>query len=101
MLRETQSWVSFDAELKDVATRLEGQITEVRDLADMLRLLSQNWEADPERLDELEKRLQLLRRLEKKYGRPTDELSAYRATWTRRRRHCNDRKTISPPSPTS
>ncbi len=80
LLRETQSWVSFDAELKDVATRLEGQITEVRDLADMLRLLSQNWEADPERLDELEKRLQLLRRLEKKYGRPTDELSAYRAT---------------------
>ena len=36
--------------------------------------------ADPERLDEVERRLQLLKRLEAKYGRSADELIAYRAT---------------------
>jgi DNA repair protein RecN (Recombination protein N) len=49
-------------------------------VADTLRALSEHWQADPARLDEVEDRLQLLRRLEHKYGRSIDELVAYRAT---------------------
>jgi len=45
-----------------------------------LRTMQERWEADPARLDEVEKRIQTLRRLEKKYDRPADELIAYRAT---------------------
>src|SRR5207302_6467582 len=45
-----------------------------------LRHLEQRWEADPARLDEVERRLQSLRRLEGKYGKNVDELIIYRLT---------------------
>jgi DNA repair protein RecN (Recombination protein N) len=80
LLKETQAWIALDSDLADVAGRLEGQLCEVQDLARTLRDLGGRWEADPGRLDEVEKRLQVLRRLETKYGRPTDELPAYRAS---------------------
>ena len=44
-----------------------------------LRQMGQHWEASPERLDEVERRLQQLRRLEAKYRKPIEELIAYRA----------------------
>ncbi len=44
----------------------------------MLRQLGQRWEADPERLEEVERRLQFLRRLESKYRRSVDDLIVYR-----------------------
>src|SRR5262249_31494137 len=42
--------------------------------------LAQRWQADPQRREAVEDRLQLLRRLEAKYGRPIDDLIAYHAT---------------------
>jgi DNA repair protein RecN (Recombination protein N) len=78
--REAESWAGLDPALADVAVRLHGLAAEVQDLAETLRDLGQKWEADPGRQEEVEKRLQLLRRLETKYGRPADELIAYRAT---------------------
>jgi DNA repair protein RecN (Recombination protein N) len=77
--RDAASWAALDTNLEDVARRLEGLRAEVQDLAQTLRHLGQRWEADPERLDEVERRLQLMRRLEGKYRRPADELIAYRA----------------------
>ncbi len=77
---EAQGWAAHDAALTETADRLAGLVSEVQDLAQTLRTLQERWETDPARLDEVEKRIQLLRRLEKKYGRPTDELIAYRAT---------------------
>jgi DNA repair protein RecN (Recombination protein N) len=79
LLREGQGWVSADPDLKDVVGRLHGLVAETRDLAELLRLLIQHYEADPARLDEVEQRIQQLRRLETKYGRPTEELIAYQA----------------------
>src|SRR5262249_12298307 len=38
------------------------------------------WEADPERLEEVERRLQFLKRLEGKYRKKVDELILYRLT---------------------
>jgi DNA repair protein RecN (Recombination protein N) len=78
--REAEGWVGLDPALADVARRLEGLGAETQDLARTLRELSQRWEADPARLEEVEERLRLLRRLETKYGRKIDDLIAYRAT---------------------
>jgi DNA repair protein RecN (Recombination protein N) len=78
--REAESWAALAPALAEVAHRLHGVVVEVQDLAGTLRQLGQKWEADPARQDEVEKRLQLLRRLETKYGRPADDLIAYRAT---------------------
>jgi DNA repair protein RecN (Recombination protein N) len=80
LLREAQGWVALDANLAEVVQRLQGLSSETRDLAETLRSLGQRWQADPARREEVEDRLQLLRRLETKYGRGVDELIAYRAT---------------------
>jgi DNA repair protein RecN (Recombination protein N) len=78
--REVQPWLTLEPALAEIARRLEGLSSEVQDLAEMLRTLQQRWEADPQRLEEVDDRLHLLRRLEAKYKRPIDDLIAYRAT---------------------
>jgi DNA repair protein RecN (Recombination protein N) len=80
LLREADAWLALDPQLADVVRRLEGLSAETQDLAETLRNLSQRWQADPERRQVVEERLQLLRRLQTKYGKPVDELIAYRAT---------------------
>src|SRR2546430_1978117 len=65
--REAESWAKADKVLEEVAQRLGGIAAEVRDVAETLRDRSQAWEGDPERLDEVEKRLQLIRHLQTKY----------------------------------
>ena len=80
LLRDAQHWQASDPKLEDVAKGLSESIEQVRDVAERLRDLGDRWEANPERLEEVEERLRLLRRLETKYGRPLDELAAYRAT---------------------
>jgi DNA repair protein RecN (Recombination protein N) len=77
--REAESWMSLDSALAEVVRRLEGLGSEVQDLAQTLRGLVGHWQADPERRQVIEERLQLLRRLQAKYGKPVDELIAYRA----------------------
>jgi len=77
---EAHGWAAHDPALVEPADRLAGLVSEVQDLAQTLRTMQERWEADPARLDEVEKRIDALRRLEKKYGRPADDLVAYRAT---------------------
>jgi DNA repair protein RecN (Recombination protein N) len=78
--REAQGWAALDPRLAEVQQRLEALGSEVQDLAGALRDLGQSWESDPERLDEAERRIQLLRRLESKYHKSIAELIAYRDT---------------------
>lgn len=78
--RDAEAWARLDPGLEDVVQRLEGLSSEVQDVAQTLRELGQRWEADPERLDDVERRLQLLRRLESKYRKPLDELIVYRVS---------------------
>jgi DNA repair protein RecN (Recombination protein N) len=77
--KEVQNWVALDPALAEVARRLAALASETQDLAETLRDLAQRWQADPERREQVEDRLQLLRRLEVKYGRPVDALVAYLA----------------------
>ena len=78
--REGLSWSEHDSSLVEVAQRLDSLVAEIQDLAQTLHALEARWEADPAKLDEVEKRLQTLRRLETKYDRSCDDLIAYRAT---------------------
>jgi DNA repair protein RecN (Recombination protein N) len=90
LLREAQNWIALDAGLGEVAQRLQGLSTEARDLAETLRSLAQRWQADPARREEIEDRVQLLRRLETKYGRGIDELIAYRLTLDEQEKRLQD-----------
>jgi DNA repair protein RecN (Recombination protein N) len=80
MQREAESWAALDPALAELAKRLHSVVVEVQDLAETLRDLAQRWQADPERQEDVERRIQLLRRLETKYGKTVDELIAYRAS---------------------
>jgi len=76
--REAEGWCRLDSRLEEVVNRLATLQSEVKDVAHTLRDLGQHWEADPERLEEVERRVQLLRRLEAKYRKSIDELIVYR-----------------------
>jgi DNA repair protein RecN (Recombination protein N) len=80
LLHEAQTWAPLDPALAEVARRLECLCSETQDVAETLRALAARWEADPARREEVEDRLQLLRRLETKYGRTVDNLITYRAS---------------------
>jgi DNA repair protein RecN (Recombination protein N) len=76
--READGWVELDPELTDVVNRLDALHNDARDVAGALRRLGQRWEADPERLAEVEARRMFLRKLETKYRKSIDELIVYR-----------------------
>jgi DNA repair protein RecN (Recombination protein N) len=76
--REAEHWAPLDPGLGEVVARLDGLHGELSDLTHTLRQLGQRWEADPQRLGEVEQRLHFLRRLETKYRRNIDELIVYR-----------------------
>jgi DNA repair protein RecN (Recombination protein N) len=77
--REAHGWAALDPALAAIASRLEGLRAETQDVAETLRDLAERWQADPARREQVEDRLQELRRLETKYGRPVEDLIAYHA----------------------
>ena len=97
--REAENWAGLDPALDDVASRLDGLRGRGAGRGRHApRPGPERWEADPARLDEVEERLQLLRRLEAKYGKTVDELIAYRDTLdAQESRACSSRKTTRPP----
>lgn len=80
LVKESQHWGQFDPRVNEVSQQMEALAPQLRDLADTCRDLSDRFSADPERLDEVEKRLQLIRKLEMKYKKPIEELIAYRSS---------------------
>lgn len=80
LLKDAQRWAGLDPRLQAVAQRLEALRPEIQDLAETGRDLAEAFEADPARLEEVEQRLALLKKLQARYGKSPDELIAYRAT---------------------
>lgn len=80
LLKDAHRWAAFDPKLQEVSQRLEALRPEVQDLAETCRDLSERFEADPDRLEEVEKRIALLKKLQTRYGKTPDELIAYRIT---------------------
>ncbi len=63
-------------ELADAAATLERLAGETREVAYALRDLGRNWDDDPQRLEDLESRLALYRRLASRFHCSPDELAA-------------------------
>src|SRR5439155_26525296 len=80
LIKDANRWAALDPKLEEVANRLEALRPEVEDLAETCRDLSERFEADPERLEEVEQRITFLKKLQARYGQTPDELIAYRAT---------------------
>jgi DNA repair protein RecN (Recombination protein N) len=80
LLKDANRWAGFDPKLAEVAARLAALRPEVDDLADTCRDLSEKFEADPDRLEEVEARIGFLKKLQARYGQTPDELVEYRAT---------------------
>ncbi|MFO0807010.1 MAG: DNA repair protein RecN [Gemmataceae bacterium] len=80
LARDAHTWAAVDHGIADIAKRLDALTPEVQDLAATLGDMADRFEADPERLDEVERRLQSIRRLEKKYGQSAEQLVEYHRT---------------------
>jgi DNA repair protein RecN (Recombination protein N) len=76
--REAHHWAAADPALAKLAERLDALTPEVQDLADTTRDLAAGYESDPARLEDVERRLQAVRRLEKRFGKTAEELIGYR-----------------------
>ena len=94
--REAEHWAKLDDALQEAAQRLERLGGDTQEIVQVLRPWTSKTQADPARLEEIENRLQLLRRLETKYGRPADELIALGNRWTFRKPSLPARKSIGP-----
>ena len=80
LIKDSLRWAGFDPKLAEVSRRLDALRPEIEDLADTCRDLAERFEADPDRLEEVEKRIALLKKLQQRYGKTPDELVAYRDT---------------------
>lgn len=78
LIKDAHKWSSFDPKLAEVSQRLDALRPEIDDLADTCRDLAERFESDPDRLDEVEKRIGLLKKLQTRYGKTPDELIEYR-----------------------
>jgi DNA repair protein RecN (Recombination protein N) len=68
---------SIDPSMRALAERLDGVRYEVEDVAQEMRHYRDTVEYDPRRLEEVEARLDLLNRLERKYGSSLDAVIAF------------------------
>ncbi len=71
-------------EFADASADLERLADEAREVAYALRRFGQGWDDDPDRLEEVETRLALYRRLATRYRCPADDLVEKLATATRK-----------------
>jgi DNA repair protein RecN (Recombination protein N) len=78
--REAVHWARLDATLNDVSLRLDALASQTQEIVRDLRPWADKSQADPARMEEIETRLQLLRRLETKYGKTIEQLLEYRET---------------------
>lgn len=74
---ELKKIVALDPDLGCQLQRIDGIACEVEDLARSLQSYVQRLEYDPERLCEIEERLELLGRLKKKYGNDISQVLAF------------------------
>ncbi|NKB67037.1 MAG: DNA repair protein RecN [Candidatus Latescibacteria bacterium] len=75
--RNMANLVEGDPGLNELGEAFEGLIYGVEDLASSLRAYAQNTDRDPGRLDQLNERLDGLRRLKKKYGGTLEDVAEF------------------------
>jgi DNA repair protein RecN (Recombination protein N) len=70
--------LNFDPDAKELLDIVDSTIPQIQDAALLLRKFKDKYDIDPQRLTELDERLDLIKRLEKKYGEGVDEILRYR-----------------------
>ena len=76
-LSSVQHAAALDERLQPVADALQGAVSYAEDAAHELRVYQEAIEFNPERLEEIESRLDQLRSLKRKYGETVEEIIAY------------------------
>jgi DNA repair protein RecN (Recombination protein N) len=74
------SLVRFDADLAPLAGSLEAASVQIADVCHELAAYAERMQFDPERLQEVEERLELIGSLKRKYGEDIDTILAYADT---------------------
>jgi DNA repair protein RecN (Recombination protein N) len=67
----------IDPQMKDASELADGLAEDVEDLALQLRRYADSVEYDPDRLDEIEERLELINRLKKRFGNSLEAIMKY------------------------
>ncbi len=76
-LASVEHAAGLDDRLQPVAEALRGAVSFAEDASHELRVYQEAVEFNPERLEEIDSRLDLLRSLKRKYGETVDEIIAY------------------------
>jgi DNA repair protein RecN (Recombination protein N) len=77
-LKDLRTGSGYDSRLSDLAVSLESIKAELEDISFRLGDLKESVHMDPERLEKVEERLQLLSGLKKKYGHELTDMFSYR-----------------------
>lgn len=81
-LKDIKAGSAYDSRLSDLVGALESIKAELEDVSFRLGELKESVNMDPERLEKVEERLQLLNGLKRKYGRELTDVIAYRERLT-------------------
>jgi DNA repair protein RecN (Recombination protein N) len=84
LAKNMEKGVTIDHDLDKFKRQLESSQLQLEDLAFALRDYYSHIKLDPERLEEVEERLQLIRRLKKKYGSSVEEILSFQEELTQR-----------------
>ncbi len=79
-LAEASGALAGRTPLAPMEARMRSSMADLGDLATELRTVVETWEDDPERLEEIRNRRQLLHQLERKYGSNLEEVLSFAAT---------------------
>ena len=74
---KAQEMAQFDQHAAELVQLLDSAQPVLKDAANLLRSLRESYDIDPARLGELDDRLELIKKLEKKYG-PSSEIGTFR-----------------------
>ncbi|HHV98056.1 MAG TPA: DNA repair protein RecN [Clostridiaceae bacterium] len=73
-MRELNSIAQLDKGFEDIALKLEGIYYQISDVAEEIRNIRDGIEYDPDMLEKIEERIDLIYRLKKKYGSSIEEI---------------------------
>lgn len=79
VLSRLREMAHFDPSAKEVLNVVESVILQIEDAVLLLRKFKDKYDIDPKKLTELDERLELIKRLEKKYGEGIDEILKYKS----------------------
>jgi len=76
-MRELNSIAQLDKGFEDIALKLEGIYYQISDVAEEIRNIRDGIEYDPDILEKIEERIDLIYRLKKKYGNSIEEILSF------------------------